>query len=142
MKKFTIAAALAVAVGTGAAQAATFSAEFWDASTSFSTVADAIAFAQSHTSTATFASTGIDYPAGSGSISDATSLAAFLGVDGASLVGTGFEVLKHITMIGNNLEMDTGIGTCGKNGQSVPVGIGQPTLRLENMTVGGAAVAS
>ncbi len=59
---------------------------------------------------------------------------------GAALVGTGFEVLKKVSMIGNNMELDRGIGTCGKNGQSVPVGIGQPTLRLENMTVGGAAV--
>jgi TldD protein len=59
---------------------------------------------------------------------------------GASLVGTGFDVLKRITMIGNDMALDNGIGTCGKNGQSVPVGIGQPTLRLEDMTVGGAGV--
>jgi len=58
-------------------------------------------------------------------------------VKGASLVGTGFEALKRITMIGNDCAMDGGIGTCGKAGQSVPVGVGQPTLRLENMTVGG-----
>jgi TldD protein len=57
---------------------------------------------------------------------------------GASLVGTGFDVLKRITMIGNDTTLDGGIGSCGKNGQSVPVGVGQPTLRLENMTVGGA----
>ena len=60
-------------------------------------------------------------------------------IKGASLVGSGFEALKHISMIGNNTMMDGGIGTCGKNGQSVPVGVGQPTLRLENMTVGGKA---
>lgn len=58
-------------------------------------------------------------------------------VKGASLVGTGFEALKRISMIGNDSRLDGGVGTCGKNGQSVPVGVGQPTLRLENMTVGG-----
>lgn len=58
-------------------------------------------------------------------------------IKGASLVGTGFEALKRISMIGNNMAMDGGIGTCGKNGQSVPVGLGQPTMRLEQMTVGG-----
>ena len=57
---------------------------------------------------------------------------------GASLVGTGFEVLKSITMIGNDVRLDGGVGSCGKNGQSVPVGVGQPTLRLEGITVGGA----
>ena len=56
---------------------------------------------------------------------------------GASLVGTGFEALKSISMIGNDSAMDWGVGTCGKNGQSVPVGVGQPTMRMENMTVGG-----
>ena len=49
---------------------------------------------------------------------------------GASLVGTGFEALKSISMIGNDSAMDWGVGTCGKNGQSVPVGVGQPTMRL------------
>lgn len=61
---------------------------------------------------------------------------------GASLVGTGFEVLKRVTMVGDDLRLDNGVGTCGKNGQSVPVGVGQPTLRLEDMTVGGASVSS
>lgn len=59
---------------------------------------------------------------------------------GASLVGTGFEALKRISMIGDNVALDGGVGTCGKNGQDVPVGVGQPTLRLDNMTVGGAGV--
>jgi len=58
-------------------------------------------------------------------------------VKGASLVGTGFEALKRISMIGNDSAMDGGVGTCGKNGQSVPVGVGQPTMRLDQMTVGG-----
>jgi TldD protein len=58
-------------------------------------------------------------------------------VKGASLVGTGFEALKHISMIGDDMMLDGGIGTCGKNGQSVPVGVGQPTLRIDQMTVGG-----
>ncbi len=58
-------------------------------------------------------------------------------VKGASLVGTGFEALKRISMIGDNTALDGGIGTCGKNGQGVPVGVGQPTMRLEQMTVGG-----
>ena len=58
-------------------------------------------------------------------------------VKGASLVGTGFEALKRISMIGDDTMMDGGIGTCGKNNQSVPVGVGQPTMRMEQMTVGG-----
>ncbi len=60
-------------------------------------------------------------------------------VKGATLIGSGPESLKHITMIGNDLEIDNGVGVCGKEGQSVPVGVGQPTLRMENMTVGGTA---
>ena len=56
---------------------------------------------------------------------------------GASLVGSGFETLKHISMIGNDVALDGGVGTCGKNGQSVPGGVGQPTMRLEQVTVGG-----
>ncbi|MDE2612356.1 MAG: metalloprotease TldD [Burkholderiales bacterium] len=60
-------------------------------------------------------------------------------VKGATIVGSGPEVLKRVTMIGNDLELDTGVGTCGKDGQSVPVGVGQPTLRIERLTVGGTA---
>jgi TldD protein len=58
-------------------------------------------------------------------------------VKGATLIGSGFEVLKKVSMIGNNMELDPGIGTCGKNGQGVPVGVGQPTLKIEGLTVGG-----
>ncbi|MBP7252871.1 MAG: metalloprotease TldD [Alphaproteobacteria bacterium] len=58
-------------------------------------------------------------------------------VKGATLIGTGFESLKKISMVGNDSKLDDGVGTCGKDGQSVPVGVGQPTMRLEEMTVGG-----
>jgi TldD protein len=58
-------------------------------------------------------------------------------VKGATLIGNGPEAMKKVSMIGNDLELDTGIGTCGKDGQGVPVGIGQPTLRMEELTVGG-----
>jgi TldD protein len=61
-------------------------------------------------------------------------------IKGATLTGTGFEALKNITMVGNDTSLDGGIGTCGKDGQSVPVGVGQPTIRMENMTVGGAGM--
>ncbi|WP_404992918.1 metalloprotease TldD [Cupriavidus pauculus] len=60
-------------------------------------------------------------------------------VKGATLVGNGPESLKEVTMIGNDMRLDSGVGVCGKEGQSVPVGVGQPTLRIENMTVGGTA---
>jgi TldD protein len=60
-------------------------------------------------------------------------------VKGATLIGSGPESLKQISMIGNDLQLDTGVGTCGKDGQSVPVGVGQPTLRIEGLTVGGTA---
>ncbi|MCS6763515.1 MAG: metalloprotease TldD [Candidatus Protistobacter heckmanni] len=60
-------------------------------------------------------------------------------VKGATLIGSGPESLKHVSMIGNDMRLDSGIGVCGKDGQSVPVGVGQPTLRMENMTVGGTA---
>ena len=51
--------------------------------------------------------------------------------------GNGPEILKEVTMVANNLELDDGIGTCGKEGQSVPVGVGQPSLKVRNLTVGG-----
>jgi TldD protein len=56
---------------------------------------------------------------------------------GAMLIGNGPTDLNRISMIGNDLEFDPGIGTCGKNGQGVPVGVGQPTLRMDRITVGG-----
>ena len=56
----------------------------------------------------------------------------------ATLIGNGPEVLKHVSMIGNDLALDPGVGTCGKDGQSVPVGVGLPTIRIDRITVGGA----
>ena len=61
-------------------------------------------------------------------------------VKGATLIGNGPDVLTRVSMIGNDLELDPGIGTCGKDGQGVPVGVGQPTLKLDSLTVGGTAV--
>jgi TldD protein len=58
-------------------------------------------------------------------------------VKGATLIGNGPDVLKRVSMIGNDLALDPGVGTCGKDGQSVPVGVGQPTLRIDGLTVGG-----
>ncbi len=58
-------------------------------------------------------------------------------IKGATLIGSGPEALKHVSMIGNDLELDPGVGTCGKAGQGVPVGVGQPTMLLEKLTVGG-----
>jgi TldD protein len=58
-------------------------------------------------------------------------------VKGATLIGNGPDVLTRVSMIGNDLELDRGVGTCGKEGQSVPVGVGQPTLRVDRLTVGG-----
>jgi TldD protein len=60
-------------------------------------------------------------------------------VKGATLIGAGPEVLNRVSMIGNDLKLDEGVGVCGKDGQSVPVGVGQPTLKIDNMTVGGTA---
>ena len=60
-------------------------------------------------------------------------------VKGATIVGAGPEALKKVSMIGNDMALDPGVGTCGKAGQSVPVGVGQPTLRIDGLTVGGTA---
>ena len=58
-------------------------------------------------------------------------------VKGATLIGNGPDVLTRVSMVGNDLQLDTGVGTCGKDGQSVPVGVGQPTLKVDGLTVGG-----
>ena len=63
-------------------------------------------------------------------------------VKGATLIGSGPEVLTRVSMIGNDLRLDEGVGVCGKDGQSVPVGVGQPTLRIDAMTVGGTNAGS
>ncbi len=61
-------------------------------------------------------------------------------VKGATLIGNGPDVLTKVSMVGNDLELDSGVGTCGKDGQSVPVGVGQPTLKIDGLTVGGTKV--
>ena len=61
-------------------------------------------------------------------------------VKGVTLIGNGPVDLTKISMVGNDMALDNGIGTCGKDGQSVPVGVGQPTLRLDGITVGGTAL--
>jgi TldD protein len=58
-------------------------------------------------------------------------------VRGATLIGNGPDALTRVSMIGNDMKLDSGVGTCGKEGQSVPVGVGQPTLRIDGLTVGG-----
>ncbi len=60
-------------------------------------------------------------------------------VKGATIVGNGPDALTRVTMMGNDMKLDSGVGTCGKEGQSVPVGVGQPTLRIDGLTVGGTA---
>jgi TldD protein len=60
-------------------------------------------------------------------------------VKGATLIGNGADALTKVSMIGNDMALDPGIGTCGKEGQGVPVGVGQPTLRIDGLTVGGTA---
>jgi TldD protein len=60
-------------------------------------------------------------------------------VKGATLIGSGPEAMNQVSMIGNDMRLDPGVGTCGKDGQSVPVGVGQPTLRIDGLTVGGTA---
>ena len=63
-------------------------------------------------------------------------------IKGATLIGNGPDALTRIKMVGNDMKLDTGVGTCGKNAQSVPVGVGQPTVRLDGLTVGGTAQAA
>ncbi|WP_244261310.1 metallopeptidase TldD-related protein, partial [Pseudomonas aeruginosa] len=58
-------------------------------------------------------------------------------VKGATLIGNGPEAMSRVSMVGNDLALDSGVGTCGKDGQSVPVGVGQPTLKIDAITVGG-----
>jgi TldD protein len=60
-------------------------------------------------------------------------------IKGATLIGNGPDAMHRVSMIGNDLKLDPGVGTCGKDGQSVPVGVGQPTLRIDGLTVGGTA---
>ena len=60
-------------------------------------------------------------------------------IKGATLIGDGPKALNKIKMVGNDSSLDDGIGTCGKAGQSVPVGVGQPTLRIDEITVGGTS---
>ncbi len=61
-------------------------------------------------------------------------------IKGATIIGNGPDVLTRVTMVGNDMALDSGIGTCGKDGQSVPVGVGQPTIRIDDITVGGTNV--
>jgi TldD protein len=60
-------------------------------------------------------------------------------VKGATIIGNGPDALTRVSLIGSDLQLDTGVGMCGKDGQSVPVGVGQPTLRIDRLTVGGTA---
>jgi TldD protein len=60
-------------------------------------------------------------------------------VKGATLIGNGPDALTRVSMIGNDMQLDSGVGTCGKEGQSVPVGVGMPTIRIDGLTVGGTA---
>lgn len=58
-------------------------------------------------------------------------------VKGATLIGNGPDAMQTISMVGNDMSLDSGVGVCGKEGQSVPVGVGQPTLKMDALTVGG-----
>ena len=60
-------------------------------------------------------------------------------VRGATLIGNGPDAMTKVSMVGDDLQLDAGVGVCGKEGQSVPVGVGQPTLRIDGLTVGGTA---
>ena len=61
-------------------------------------------------------------------------------IKGMTLIGNGPDVLKKVSMVANDMKLDDGVGTCGKEGQSVPVGVGQPTLKIDDITVGGTEV--
>ena len=61
-------------------------------------------------------------------------------VKGATLIGNGPDVLNRVSMLGNDMKLDSGVGSCGKEGQSVPVGVGQPTMRIDGLTVGGVSL--
>ncbi|MGR9053740.1 MAG: metallopeptidase TldD-related protein, partial [Gammaproteobacteria bacterium] len=61
-------------------------------------------------------------------------------VKGATLIGNGPDVLTRVSMVGADLQLDSGVGTCGKDGQNVPVGVGQPTVKIDGLTVGGTSV--
>ncbi|MCH9844454.1 MAG: metalloprotease TldD, partial [Alphaproteobacteria bacterium] len=61
---------------------------------------------------------------------------------GATLIGSGIDVMNQISMVGNDMSLDTGIGTCGKDGQSVPVGVGQPSLKIDKLAIGGTELAA
>ncbi|MEC9464230.1 MAG: metallopeptidase TldD-related protein, partial [Myxococcota bacterium] len=61
-------------------------------------------------------------------------------VKNATLIGVGPEAMKNVSMVGDNPELDPGIGSCGKDGQSVPVGVGMPTIRMDDITVGGTTM--
>jgi TldD protein len=60
-------------------------------------------------------------------------------IKGATLIGSGPEAMQQVSMVGNDLALDQGVGVCGKEGQSVPVGVGQPSVKLDELTVGGTA---
>src|SRR5690606_2378666 len=60
-------------------------------------------------------------------------------VKGATLIGSGPGAMQQVKLVGNDMRLDSGVGTCGKDGQSVPVGVGLPTLRIDGLTVGGTA---
>jgi TldD protein len=61
-------------------------------------------------------------------------------VKGATLIGNGPDVLTKVSMIGSDMALDPGVGTCGKDGQGVPVGVGQPTIKIDELTVGGTEI--
>jgi TldD protein len=63
-------------------------------------------------------------------------------VKGATLIGNGPDVLRRVSMVGTDLKLDEGIGTCGKDGQSVPVGVGLPTIKIDRLTVGGTTTVT